>query len=258
MVHLTYCQNLNFSGGVVHVIDGVLTIPPNVTTTATEANLTAFLGAVEATNLTSAVNTTPDLTIFAPNNAAFQNISSALGNLTVEQAASILEYHVINGTVAYSSTLSNGSVPTLGGGNLTITITDGEVFVNRARVVNADILLQNGVLHVIDSVLNPNDTTAANSSSEAGGAFSGASSGSDVPYTSNVPTPSSTNAALATTTDAVASGYPTRTGMIGQNSAGNPSATAERSSSSSAGAAMPTGAMGAAALFGGAAWVANW
>lgn len=248
-----------FSGGVVHVIDGVLTIPPNVSTTAQAANLTAFLGAVNATDLTSAVNTTPDLTIFAPNNDAFRNISSALGNLTVEQAASILQYHIINGTVAYSSTLSNGSVPTLGGGNLTITIADDEVFVNRARVVNADILLQNGVLHVIDSVLNPNDTTAANSSSEAGGAFAGASSsGSDTPYTSNIPTPTSSNPALATTESAVASGYPTNTGMIGENSAGNPSATAEMSSSSSAGAAMPTGAMGAAALFGGAAWVANW
>ena len=88
----------------------------------------------------------------------------------------------------------------------------------------------------------------------------GASSGSEIPYTSNVPMPSSTNAALATTTNAVADGYPTNTGMIGQNSAGNPSATAAMgsSSSSSAGAAMPTGAIGAAALFGGAAWVANW
>lgn len=121
---------------------------------------------MNATGLTEAVTTTPDLTIFAPNNAAFQAISSTLANLTTEQVAAVLQYHVINGTVAYSSTLSNGTVvPTLGGDNITITIVDGDVYVNRARVVTADILLANGVLHVLDSVLSSNDSTPANTTS---------------------------------------------------------------------------------------------
>lgn len=244
----------------MHIIDGLLTIPPNVSTVAQEANLTAFLGAVNATNLTEAVNTTPDLTIFAPNNAAFQNISSVLANISTEDAASVLQYHVINGTVAYSSTLANGSVPTLGGDNVTITIIDGEVFVNRARVINSDILLANGVLHVLDSVLSADDPSPANgteSDDEPANAFPGASSGSEVPFTSNVPTPTSTNAALTTTDNAVAEGFPTNTGgTIGENSAGNPEASGDSSSSEGA-AAMPTGAIGAAALFGGAAFLAN-
>ena len=226
---------------------------------AQEAGLTAFLGAVNATNLTEAVSTTPDVTIFAPLNSAFTNISSALSNLTVEAAAAILQYHVINGTVAYSSTLTNGSVPALAGGNLTITVEDGEVFVNAARVVVADVLLANGVLHVIDSVLNPNNTAAVNATQEgAANAFPGASSsGSEIPYTSGVPTATSSNAALTSTNDAVASGYPTNTGELGQNSAGNPTASAE-ASSSSAGAAMITAGVGAAALFGGAAFLAGY
>merc|ERR1712096_15146 len=249
--------DIAFNGGIIHVIDGLLTIPPNVTTVAQEAGLSAFLGAVNATNLTEAVSTTPDLTIFAPNNAAFQNISSALANLTTEEAAAILQYHVINGTVAYSSTLANGTVPTLGGSNVTITIIDGEVFVNRARVIAADILLANGVLHVLDSVLSANNSSPANGteSDEPTNAYPGASaSGSDVPFTSGVPSPTSTNEALVTTTIAVASGYPENSGVVGENSAGNPEAS---SSTSEDAAAIPTGAIGAAALFGGAAILAN-
>jgi len=249
--------DIAFDGGIIHIIDGLLTIPPNVSTVAQEAGLSAFLGAVNATNLTEAVNTTPDLTIFAPNNAAFQDISSVLSNLTTEEAAAILQYHVINGTVAYSSTLANGSVPTLGGDNVTITIIDGEVFVNRARVITADILLANGVLHVLDSVLSSNASEPADgteSDDEPTNAYPGASSGSDVPFTSGVPSPTSTNEALITTTIAVAGGYPTNSGEVGENPAGNPEASSESSEDA---AAMPTGAIGAAALFGGAAILAN-
>jgi hypothetical protein len=159
--------------------------------------------------------------------------------------------------VAYSSTLSNGTVPTLGGDNITITIIDGEVFVNRARVVTADILLANGVLHVLDSVLSANASEPANgteSDDEPTNAYPGASSGSDVPYTSGIPSPTSTNAALTTEVIAIASDYPTNTAAVGENPVGNPEAS---SSTSEDAAAMPTGAIGAAALFGGAAIWAN-
>jgi len=249
--------DIEFDNGIIHIIDGLLTLPPNVSTVAQEAGLSAFLGAVNSTDLTETVNTTPDLTIFAPNNDAFQSISSALSNLTTEEAASILSYHVINGTVAYSSTLSNGSVPTLGGDNVTITIIDGEVFVNRARVITADILLANGVLHVLDSVLSSNASEPADgteSDDEPTNAYPGASSGSDVPFTSGVPSPTSSNDALMTTTVAVAGGYPENSGEVGDNSAGNPEASSDTSEDA---AAMPTGAIGAAALFGGAAIFAN-
>jgi hypothetical protein len=155
-----------------------------------------------------------------------------LSNLTAEEAASILQYHVINGTVAYSSTLANGTVPTLGGSNITITIVDGEVFVNRARVITADILLANGVLHVLDSVLSSTDNSTANgteSDDEPFNAYPGASSGSDVPYTSNVPSATSSNAALTSTNAAVNSGFPENTGALGGNSAGNPEASSSTS-----------------------------
>ena len=154
-------QDIAVSNGVVHIIDSVLTLPVSVSDTALLAGLTGLAGALAATNLTEAVDTTPDVTIFAPINSAFEQIGSALGALTPEQATAILGYHVVNGTVAYSSLLENGSmVPSMTGQNLTVSIIDGEVFVNSARVVAADILVANGAVHLIDGVLNPNNTAA--------------------------------------------------------------------------------------------------
>jgi uncharacterized surface protein with fasciclin (FAS1) repeats len=91
------------------------------------------------------------VTIFAPNNAAFQAIGSTLANASTQELVSLLEYHVVNGTVGYSSSLSNNtSLATLGGNNVTITVENGEVFINSAKVVTPDVLVSNGVVHVID------------------------------------------------------------------------------------------------------------
>jgi uncharacterized surface protein with fasciclin (FAS1) repeats len=223
----------NFTGGVVHVIDTVLTLPQNVSSTAIASNLTALAGALGQTNLVNAVDTTRDVTIFAPNNEAFQRIGSALPNLTTQQLAGILTYHVVNGTVAYSSTLSNMTVRALNGGELNIRVQNGSVYVNSAKVVVADVLVANGVVHVIDNVLNPNNTSAMPDPAQQtqSAAFAGASSASSVPFTSGVPTPTSTLAGVATA---------------------SATATAQATSSTSRAAAAPmkTAGVGMAALMG--------
>jgi len=230
--------NVNFTGGVIHVIDNLLTLPENISSTATAAGLTSLRGALNATNLVNTVDTAQNITIFAPNNAAFQAISSGLSNLTTEQISSVLTYHaVVAAQPLYSSSLRNGStVPTLNGANVTVTINNGSVFVNNAKVVQADVLVANGVVHVIDAVLNPQNTTAARPGATNGaGAFSGASSGSEAPYTSGQPSASRSVAPEATTAG-------------GAGGAGS-------SSSSRAGAAqaMQTGSVGVGAILGAAA-----
>ena len=84
---------MNFTGGVVHVINQVLTIPANISTTAIDAGLSDAAGALIQSNLANAVDSAKDLTVFVPNNAAFQAIGSALPNLTMQQLAGILQYH---------------------------------------------------------------------------------------------------------------------------------------------------------------------
>jgi uncharacterized surface protein with fasciclin (FAS1) repeats len=255
---------LNYTNGVVHIIDEVLTVPLNVSSTALAADLTAIAGALIATDLLSTVNGLSDVTIFAPSNAAFVSIGSAAAGLSTQQLTQILEYHVINGTIAYASSIGNGSVPSLEGTNLNLTVVDGAIFVNAARVINSDILIAGGVIHVIDSVLNPNGSAQAQpGSNTAVVQYSGASSASLGALTSGIPAPSSAISALTATTADVASGYSTVTGgAVGTGAGGTAAPTggssASSSSSSSGIAAVPTGMVGAAALFGGAALVANW
>ena len=81
--------------------------------------------------------------------------------MSTTELASLLEYHVVNGSnfVGYSANLPNGTVlKSRQGGNLTITFASNSLFVNSARVIQADLLIANGVLHVIDNVLDYNAT----------------------------------------------------------------------------------------------------
>jgi uncharacterized surface protein with fasciclin (FAS1) repeats len=227
--------DVNFTGGVIHVIDRLLVLPEVPSETLAAAGLTSLRGALNKTNLIEAVDTTPDVTIFAPSNEAFRNIGSALANISDEDLTNVLSYHVVKGTVGYSSGLENGTtLTTLSGNNLTITIgEEGRIFVNSARVTIADVLVANGVVHVIDEVLNPGNTTIADPSDDEGEpGFPGASAVSDAPFTS---------------------GQPSATTSI--NDAATSAAAPGTSSSSTAGAPGPmnTGAVGMGALFGAAA-----
>jgi len=142
---------MNFTGGVIHVIDNLLTIPENISATAVAANLTSLAGALMNAKLVQTLDTAKDVTVFAPNNAAFQAIGSALPNMTTQEIARILEYHVVNGTVGYSSTLNNGTMlKAMNGESLTVSMVNSSMFVNSAKVIVPDILVANGVVHVID------------------------------------------------------------------------------------------------------------
>lgn len=236
-------STMNFTGGVVHIVDRFLALPENITNTAVQLNLRSAVGALTMANLANIIDTTMDVTCFIPNNEAFQAVGATLATSSPQDIARILEYHIVNGTVGYSSLLSNGSMlTTMNGIPVTITKEDGNIFINSARVVTSDVLVANGVVHVIDGVLNPGNRTAtANpSASTQEPAFSGASSTSDTPFTSGVP---------SATTSINTEGP---TSMVSNAATGS-------GTSSSSGGAVPvkTGAVGAAALFGGAAVIWN-
>jgi uncharacterized surface protein with fasciclin (FAS1) repeats len=224
--------NLNFTGGVIHIVDGTLTIPGNLSSTLTNSNLTALAGAASELNLTSTLSSLHDVTIFAPDNSAFQAVGDALANASVTELISVLGYHVVNNSVLYSSDIPTGetTIPTFIGANLTVQNINGSYYVNSAKVINPDILFSGGVIHVIDRVLNPNNTVAHNasqtaSSSSTSQAFAGVTTkASNVPFTSGQATPSSSNPAQRSAT----------TGALSSTGAANAFAT-----------------VGAAALFGG-------
>ncbi|TDZ15973.1 Fasciclin-like arabinogalactan protein [Colletotrichum orbiculare MAFF 240422] len=237
--------NLNFTGGTIHIIDKVLAVPGAINTTLQAANLTAALGAIQKANVASVLSAAEDVTIFVPNNQAFNAIGSAAGSLGEAELQRILSYHVVQGGVLYSTDVTNTSLTTLGGGNITLSVHDDSVYVNSAKVVIPNILIANGVVHVIDGVLNPNNTSAApdTSASTQVPAYTGVSTVADGsnPFTSGVQGPTST--------------APVATEQPGSPGAGG--GGVQSTSSSEQAGPMKTAAVGAAALFGGVVAVFN-
>jgi uncharacterized surface protein with fasciclin (FAS1) repeats len=125
----------------------------------TNPDFTLLRAAVTKAGLGNALSS-GSLTVFAPNNAAFQDAGlteAAINNLTQAQAAAVLQYHVVDGrqTAASLPSGDNSAVTALSGGTLYVTKNGNNVSVNGARVVTADVAARNGVIHVIDRVLLP-------------------------------------------------------------------------------------------------------
>lgn len=148
--------DVRFDGGVVHIVDTVLTMPASVSRTAVDMGLTSVAGALVRTNLVGAVDSASDVTIFAPSNEAFMRIGGTAEQLQMQQLAGILQYHVVAGQVLTSrdiqQALAQGPVTlrSMGGQPLTVSMQNGRMFVNSAQVVMADVLTSNGVVHVLD------------------------------------------------------------------------------------------------------------
>lgn len=158
---LIQITDLVCSNGVIHVIDAVL-LPASDSLVATAvgapdaAYLTALLG---FTNLIPTLEA-GEFTVFAPTNAAFQQISpSTLRSLAapsgVPTLESILLVHVVPGRLFADEVIAAGQLVTVGGKTLPVTVQNGEVFVDGARVVFADVQASNGNIHFIDTVLAP-------------------------------------------------------------------------------------------------------
>lgn len=95
-----------------------------------------------------------DLTVFAPNDAAFAALGLNPGNIgSVESLTDILLYHVVAGSV-FSTDLTEGFVPTLNGAAVEISLMGGAK-VNESNIILVDKEARNGVIHGIDKVLLP-------------------------------------------------------------------------------------------------------
>lgn len=93
------------------------------------------------------------MTLFAPSNPAFQAIGSAASGLSDTDLANILGYHLVPSRILFSPRLLAQDqivLATLQGSNLTIRRDGNQLFVNSARVILGDVLVGNGVVHVID------------------------------------------------------------------------------------------------------------
>lgn len=140
------------------VVDPTEEGPGNLIEVATGAgDFDTLLAAVDAAGLTATLSDEGPFTVLAPTDNAF----AALPDGTVEALLAdvpaltdILLYHVVNGEVPASAVLEASLVTTLNGVDFKVDV-DGDVYINDAMVTVTDIEAENGIIHVIDTVLIP-------------------------------------------------------------------------------------------------------
>ena len=128
-----------------------------VDTAKAAGTFNTLVTAVEAAGLVDTLKGPGPFTVFAPTDAAFAKIPKAkLDALLKDKAAlaKVLTYHVVPSQVM-AADVKPGMVKTVEGGSVTIKATGGKVMVDKAHVTKTDIAADNGVSHVIDTVLMP-------------------------------------------------------------------------------------------------------
>ena len=137
-----------------------------VQTAAGNPQFSTLVAAIKAAGLVETLKGAGPFTVFAPTNAAFEKLpKGTVENLlkpeNKQQLAALLQYHVVPGRVTSADVvkLKNGAtVKTVEGSSLRVTVKPA-VRVDNARVVKTDITADNGVIHVIDTVIMPKSPT---------------------------------------------------------------------------------------------------
>jgi len=134
---------------------------PDIVDTAIAAgSFNTLVAAVQAAGLVDTLKGPGPFTVFAPTDAAFAALPAGTVEMllkpeNIDQLRAVLTYHVIPGKVTSDQLIGQRlSAGTVQGTTVDIDATAG-VMVDNATVVQADIMTENGVIHVIDSVLLP-------------------------------------------------------------------------------------------------------
>ena len=133
-----------------------------VDTAVAAGSFTTLAKALQAADLVSTLKGTGPFTVFAPTDEAFAKLPAAtltdlLKPENKPRLRQILTYHVVAGRVTSTEVVTLRSAKAVSGDMIAIKTSGGTVMVDDARVVKADVGASNGVIHVIDTVILPDD-----------------------------------------------------------------------------------------------------
>ena len=129
-----------------------------VDTAVAAGDFNTLATALKEADLISTLKGKGPFTVFAPTDAAFAKLPAGTLEALLkdrDQLRAILTYHVVPGKVMAADVIKLTSAKTVNGQSVSIRAADGAVRVDNARVLKADIVTSNGVIHVIDSVILP-------------------------------------------------------------------------------------------------------
>jgi uncharacterized surface protein with fasciclin (FAS1) repeats len=131
-----------------------------VDTAVSAGSFKTLAKALQAADLVDTLKGAGPFTVFAPTDEAFAKLpagtlESLLKPENKAKLQRILTYHVVPGKVMAADVVKLGSAKAVSGDTLTITVRNGGVTIDQARVVKTDVAAANGVIHVIDAVILP-------------------------------------------------------------------------------------------------------
>jgi len=129
-----------------------------VDTAVSAGSFKTLVKAVQAAGLVDTLKGPGPFTVFAPTDEAFAKLpAGTLESLLAnpEQLKQVLTYHVVAGKVMAADVVNLKEAKTVQGSAAKIKVSGGNVMIDNAKVVKTDIQCDNGVIHVIDTVILP-------------------------------------------------------------------------------------------------------
>ena len=131
-----------------------------VDTAIAAGSFKTLAAALQAGGLVEALKGDGPFTVFAPTDEAFAKlpkgtVETLLKPENKDKLVDILTYHVVSGRVPSKKAVKLESAKALNKKSLGLEVRDGALYLNKSKVVQADIKCSNGIIHVIDSVLLP-------------------------------------------------------------------------------------------------------
>ncbi|MCS6949175.1 MAG: fasciclin domain-containing protein [bacterium] len=132
---------------------------PTIVDIAVKAgNFKTLVQAVQAAGLVETLSGPGPFTVFAPTDEAFAKIPAETLQAVLadkEKLTAILTYHVVPGKLMAADVVNSTQLQTVQGQSITVRAEGGSVMVDNANVIQTDIEADNGVIHVIDTVIMP-------------------------------------------------------------------------------------------------------
>jgi hypothetical protein len=128
-----------------------------VETASSSGEIKTFVAALKTAGVADSLKSDGPYTVFAPADSAFDKLPPDTRSELMKdkkKLAEVLAYHVIRGKVLVAD-VKPGKVETIQGSPLTIKSDNGKVTVDEANVTQSDVTADNGVIHVIDTVVLP-------------------------------------------------------------------------------------------------------
>jgi len=146
-------------GAALAVATSVSLAADIVDTAVSAGQFKTLVKAVQEAGLVDTLKSDGPFTVFAPTDEAFAKLPAGTLEALLkdkQKLAAVLTYHVVPGKVM-AAQVRPGQVKTVQGEALIVRTSYGDVMINDAKVVKTDIVASNGVIHVIDTVVLPQE-----------------------------------------------------------------------------------------------------